>query len=69
MHHRTLLMTGDAAQRLGVSASWLHKIRVAGGGPRFAKLGAKVLYDPADLEAWLEERKYNSTSEFTESGR
>jgi hypothetical protein len=41
----------------------LNKLRTYGGGPRYAKLGAVVVYDPADLDAWAAERKVRSTSE------
>ena len=53
----------QAAERLGVSVSYMNKMRLVGGGPRFIKMGARVLYDPADLLAWLEAQKRCSTSE------
>ncbi len=34
-----------------------------GGGPAFVKLGARVSYDPADLDAWVEANKRRSTSD------
>ena len=51
-----------AADFCGCSSSLLNKLRVAGGGPRFIKLGRKVVYDTADLSAWLETRRRSSTS-------
>ena len=62
-HQKIMLCTPAAAERAGVSASTLNKLRVYGGGPRFAKLGARVVYDPADLDAWVNARKRQSTSE------
>lgn len=56
-----LLSTGDAAERLGVSGSYLNKLRVTGGGPAFLKIGARVAYDPADLVAWLDAQRRSST--------
>ncbi len=53
----------QAAERLGVSVSFMNKMRLVGGGPRFIKLGARVCYDPADLLDWLEAQKRCSTSE------
>ena len=47
--------TAGAAAMLGVSTSTLEKSRVRGDGPRFKKFGAKVLYDVADLEAFIAE--------------
>lgn len=42
-------------------------MRCKGKGPRFIKLGdskqSGVVYDPADVEAWLAERKFASTTE------
>lgn len=55
----------QAADRLGVSVSYLNKLRLSGRGPRFIKLGSRVSYDPADLAAWLDAQKRSSTSEVT----
>jgi hypothetical protein len=57
-----LLNVNDAAQRLGVSVSFLNKLRLSGGGPIFLKLGTRVAYDPADLTLWLDRRKRQSTA-------
>jgi excisionase family DNA binding protein len=64
MNTQELLTTGQAAQRLGVSISYLNKLRLYGGGPVFVKIGAKVLYDQTDLAEWIEARKHRSTSEY-----
>lgn len=56
----------QAADRLGVSVSYLNKLRLSGRGPRFIKLGSRVSYDPADLAAWLDAQKRSSTSEVTD---
>ena len=54
-----------AAEFLGVSASTLSKWRAKGIGPKFSKLGTKiVLYDVEDLYMFNNERKYNSTCEY-----
>ena len=58
-----LLNVQEAARFLGLSASTLNKLRVTGGGPRFAKLTRRCLYDVADLKEWAAERKRQSTSE------
>jgi predicted DNA-binding transcriptional regulator AlpA len=58
--HRLLNVT-EAAQRLGVSVSFLNKARLSGEGPIFIKIGTRVTYDPADLSVWLEARKRQST--------
>lgn len=51
------------ADRLDVTEGYLAKLRLTGGGPRFCKIGRKVVYDPADVQDWLDARKATSTSE------
>jgi predicted DNA-binding transcriptional regulator AlpA len=58
-----MLRTPEAAEYCGSSVSTFEKLRVFGGGPSFVKLGARVVYDPADLDAWLAAHRRNSTSE------
>ena len=53
----------EAAQYLGISASTLSKLRVFGGGPKFHKLGRRVVYDIRDLDGWFEARQRSSTSD------
>lgn len=60
-----LLSTREAAVYLGVSYSMLTKLRGAGGGPDFSKLGTRVLYRASKLEAWLDSRGFSSTSEYS----
>jgi predicted DNA-binding transcriptional regulator AlpA len=57
------LRTPEAAAFLGLSRSTMEKLRLTGGGPRYAKLGKIVTYAPADLAAWAEARTRTSTSE------
>jgi excisionase family DNA binding protein len=60
---RKLLTVREAATYLGVSKSWLDKQRLIGGFVRFAKIGRRVCYDVADLDAALEQAKRHSTSD------
>lgn len=60
-----LLTTNEAASRLKLSASTLHKARLNGGGPPFVKLGYSVRYRPEDLDAWVSEQVRKSTSDTT----
>lgn len=62
-HQRRLLDTFSAAAYLSLGKSTLDKFRVTGGGPRFIKIGRRVLYDPADCDEWVAQRKFASTSE------
>ena len=52
-----------ASQHVGLSVSTLNKRRVFGGGPVFLKLGRRVVYDLADLDAWLATKRRRSTSD------
>jgi len=63
--NQRLLTTAEASIYLRVSKSYLDKLRVYGGGPRFLRLGKrKVLYRKADLDAWLAGQSFDSTSEY-----
>lgn len=53
----------DAARIIGLSKSTIEKMRMVGNGPRFAKLGSRVVYAIEDLEAWVKERAVGSVSE------
>jgi hypothetical protein len=53
----------SAARILGVSKSFLNKLRVGGGGPPFTKFGAAVRYRIESLREWAEARTRRSTSE------
>ena len=61
-----LLDTKSTAPRVGVSPGTLENWRVQGIGPKFIKTPGKrgkVLYDPADIQAWKDANRYQSTSE------
>lgn len=57
------LSNSEAAAYLNLSPRTLEKQRVIGGGPRFRKFGRRVLYALADLDAWANERRCESTSD------
>lgn len=58
------LTTNEAASYLRVSKSYLDKLRVYGGSPRFLRFGRKILYRQSELNLWAEERCFGSTSEY-----
>lgn len=62
--HTHLKSTEGAAEYAGLSVSFFNKKRVCGGGPKFLKLGRRVMYDVRDIDAWLASRSCNSTSEY-----
>lgn len=57
-----LLTVAEAAKRLKLSESHLHKLRVRGGSPTFVRLGRAVRYRAEDLDAWVNARRATSTS-------
>ena len=58
-----LLNTHEAATYCGSSASTFEKLRLTGGGPVYSKIGRRVVYRLADLDAWLDARRRTSTSD------
>ena len=54
------LSVQEAACFLGLSVSTLNKMRLNGSGPRYLKLGRRVLYVIRDLEKWVAERVHTS---------
>lgn len=58
-----LFTTAEAADYLGVSASFLNNHRTAGNGPMFIRLGRKVLYAKGDLDDFLNQNRRQSTRE------
>jgi len=48
------LRTPEAARFLGLSGRTLEKHRIYGTGPRYSKLGGRVVYRLDDLQAWVE---------------
>ncbi len=61
--HRKKFDTAGAANYLSLGKSTLEKFRIIGGGPAFSKIGKKVLYDAADLDAWFNRHKRTSLSD------
>jgi len=57
------LSASQAADLLGLATSTLAKMRLSGGGPAFIKMGRRVAYRPADIEAWLASHRRISTSD------
>lgn len=66
------LSCDEAASFLGLSRSWLAKLRVTGGGPPYLKIGKRVLYEESDLQLWAMSRRRLHTSDapvITESAK
>jgi hypothetical protein len=60
--HQKKFDTVEAANYLCLGKSTLEKFRIVGGGPAFIKIGKRVVYDPADLDAWASAHKRTSES-------
>ena len=57
------LRTPEAARFVGLSIRALEKHRIYGTGPRYSKLGGRVVYRIEDLQAWVESGAKASTSD------
>ncbi len=57
------MRTPEAARYCGLAARSFEKFRLTGGGPRYIKIGRAVIYDRADLDAWLDGHRRYSTSD------
>jgi predicted DNA-binding transcriptional regulator AlpA len=57
------LRTPEAARFLSLSGRTLEKHRTYGTGPTYRKLGGRVVYAIADLEAWAKHGTRQSTSD------
>jgi excisionase family DNA binding protein len=61
---REWLSAKEAAQYTGLGFSTLAKLRLKGGSAPYAKVGSKVVYRKADLDAWLESKRVANTSQY-----
>jgi predicted DNA-binding transcriptional regulator AlpA len=53
----------EVAKALGKSEAWAERSRWDGSGPKFVKIGRKVMYRGIDLNAWIESRVCASTAD------
>lgn len=51
------LSTVQAAALLSLSPDTLKKLRATGGGPRYARIGSRVVYLASDLTTWVAARR------------
>lgn len=59
------MRTGEAAEYVRLAPATLAKLRIRGEGPRYAKTGPRlVIYDRDELDRWLAERMFRSTSDY-----
>jgi predicted DNA-binding transcriptional regulator AlpA len=55
--------TSEVARRTKTSESYWNKMRVAGDGPPYVKLGRKVRYRPSAVDTWMAGLTRRSTSD------
>ncbi len=60
--------TAEAGRYLGLSGRTLEKHRTYGTGPRYRKIGGRVIYAVSDLEAWADRASQYSTTD-ADAGR
>jgi hypothetical protein len=60
---QNLLNEMQVAEVLAVTISAVRGWRLRGGGPRYIKIGKLVRYRPADLDAYIESRVFDHTSQ------
>lgn len=58
-----LLTTSEAAAYLNIQPATMEQHRWNGRGPSFVKIGRSVRYRQADLDTFLAERVFSSTTE------
>ncbi len=69
MTNKQKLNTQEAATYLGIQPNTLEVWRCKHKGPRYAKIGSRVLYDPDDLEAFFAARSVTTRDAALERGR
>ena len=52
--HSSVVDEGGAAARLGIAPSTLRNIRSQGRGPKFCRIGRRIVYRVIDVDAYLE---------------
>ena len=57
------LRTPEASRFVGLSIRTLEKHRIYGTGPRYSKLGGRVVYRVEDLQSWVDAAAKASTSD------
>jgi predicted DNA-binding transcriptional regulator AlpA len=63
MPHEDYEDTSELARRTKTSESYWNKLRVAGDGPPYVKVGRMVRYRPSAVDTWLVNLTRNSTSD------
>ncbi len=57
----------ETAKKLRCSTRSLERKRLDGTGPRFVKVGRKVIYEDSEIDLYVKARTFTSTSEIGEA--
>lgn len=60
---KKLLRVPEAAEVLRVAPGTLRNWRVQGFGPRFVKMGSRVMYSQASIDAFIQSRERAATDD------
>ena len=63
MEQDTYKTQSEAADYLRLSTRTLERHRLTGAGPRFCRLGRRIVYRRSDLDDWAATRTFLSTAE------
>ena len=63
LQSRGFLTEKHTGKAINTAPSTLRAWRVKGKGPRYYKIGGKILYKQSDLDAWIEAQARTSTSQ------
>ena len=58
------LTPGETANKLRISIRTLERLRQTGMGPRFHKIGTRVVYADSDVTEFMENHSFTSTSQY-----
>ena len=62
---QALLSPIATAKALCISIKTLEAMRLRGNGPKWVKVSSRrIAYRPSDVQAWIDDRVYSSTSEY-----
>ncbi len=63
--NNNFLTQDQLSESIHISPRTLERMRVDGTGPVYTKLGRRVVYEESDIETWISENKFKSTSEYS----
>jgi len=58
-----MIRSPKVARLIGITPGTLRAWRVIGKGPRYIKMGSSVFYKESEINAWIEEREFENTSQ------